>query len=141
MRSINVCVLFLWALFAPLTVADCACPKKVLVDVWSLFEHNTYFVPPESSRTRSGVSNAPTIGELVVNEEGFPCSFRILNAASSDRISVITAAVQKWKFRPASIVGSASNGVCCLRSKVFFYEKEQGGRNIWLIPGLTDRPK
>jgi hypothetical protein len=75
--------------------------------------------------------------ELIVGRDGKPCSLSVVRGESVPLIAALRAAVARWRFRP--FIGNGGEALC-LRMNMLVYVREERGRTMIIIPGLTDRP-
>jgi len=113
----------------------CGGDKKVVRIAPTMFRG---FIKDHSFPTlvgQPGLPDAPMAFDLVVDQQGVPCSIVAMDWPGPAEIpAALSKAMSRWKFSGASINGDAA----CIRSKLFVAAKAENGRVLF---SFTDPPK
>lgn len=130
---------------AALRAQGCQCPRLVTAGTGAVLSFaQTHKLPAVPPSLTVAFHKEPVRLLVEVDTKGAACSVRVLGGTDGDKTGgdkigeIVAAAVRKWKFRPARIVGDKpGTPPVCMRSKVLVYVRKQSSRAIFVVPGLA----
>jgi hypothetical protein len=136
---LNVLLCFSLFIKPSRAVAQCECQHQLRVgDVFSLAKASPLPLLPVAAAGLT--SELPFVIRLEVGTNGRVCTFLPIEQPVPELTPHIEAAVRKWRFRQPVFVKDKPDKPSpprCLVTKIFLYYREQHGRFLWFIPGLT----